>query len=143
MSQLTELLRKEFPAMDNELKEYVEGVLAGSLDDFETCEDIYEAVGDILQSISVEKTEDNIRELCTQFFNIIKVDSKAVEQKVLNAPVNIADMAKDMDAVDKDMHSIWLVNKDNSNVSLLFSIIVSFWFTSNFTVYRKLTLKSW
>ncbi|XP_065359078.1 ATP-binding cassette sub-family F member 3 [Calliphora vicina] len=115
MSQLTELLRKEFPAMDNELKEYVEGVLAGSLDDFETCDDIYEAVGDILQSISVEKTEDNIRELCTQFFNIIKVDSKAVEHKVLNAPVNIADMAKDMDAVDKDMQSIWLVNKDNSN----------------------------
>lgn len=101
--------------MDNELKEYVEGVLAGSLDDFETCDDIYEAVGDILQSISVEKTEENIRELCTQFFNIIKVDSKAVERKVLNAPVNIADMAKDMDAVDKDMQSIWLVNKDNSN----------------------------
>lgn len=27
MSQLTEILRKEFPAMDNELKEYVEGGL--------------------------------------------------------------------------------------------------------------------
>ncbi|XP_037814857.1 ATP-binding cassette sub-family F member 3 [Lucilia sericata] len=115
MSQLTELLRKEFPAMDNELKEYVEGVLAGSLDDFESCDDIYDAVGDILQSISMEKSEDNIRDLCTQFYNIIKVDSKSVEQKVLNAPVNIADMAKDMETVDKDMHSIWLVNKDNSN----------------------------
>lgn len=119
MSQLTELLVKEFPAMDNELKDYVEGVLAGSLDDFETCDDIYDAVGDILQSISQEKTEDEIRDLCTQFFNIIKVGSKSVEQKVLNAPVNIADMAKDMETIDKDMHSIWLVNKDNSNVSKL------------------------
>lgn len=117
MSQLTELLVKEFPAMDNELKDYVEGVLAGSLDDFETCDDIYDAVGDILQSISEEKTEDEIRDLCTQFFNIIKVGSKTVEQKVLNAPVNIADMAKDMETIDKDMHSIWLVNKDNTNVS--------------------------
>ncbi|KAM7355059.1 ATP-binding cassette sub-family F member 3 [Cochliomyia hominivorax] len=115
MSQLTELLRKEFPAMDNELKDYVEGVLAGSIDDFETCDDIYDAVGDILQSISAEKSEENIRDLCTQFFNIIKVGSKTVERKVLNAPVNIADMAKDMETIDKDMHSIWLVNKDNTN----------------------------
>lgn len=118
MSELTELLRKEFPAMDNELKEYIEGVLAGSLDDFETCEDIYDAVGDILQSISADKTEDDVRELCTQFFNIIKVGSSVtMGHKVLNAPVNIADMAKDMETIDKDMHSIWLVNKDNANVS--------------------------
>uniref|UniRef100_A0A1A9UFW3 ATP-binding cassette sub-family F member 3 n=1 Tax=Glossina austeni TaxID=7395 RepID=A0A1A9UFW3_GLOAU len=115
MSQLTEILRKEFPAMDNELKEYVEGVLAGSLDDFESCDDIYDAVGDILQSINSEKTEDNIRDLCSQFYNIMKVSTKNVEHKVLNAPVNIAEMAKSMESKDRDVQSIWVVNKDNVN----------------------------
>lgn len=142
MSQLTELLRKEFPALDNELKEYVEGVLAGSLDDFETCDDIYDAVGDILQSISIEKSDDNIRDLCSQFFNIIKVGSKAVEQKVLNAPVNIADMAKDMDTVDKDMQSIWLVNKDNSNVSFSLRLVILKYFNIYFYTSRKLIRKN-
>uniref|UniRef100_A0A1A9WSL8 ATP-binding cassette sub-family F member 3 n=1 Tax=Glossina brevipalpis TaxID=37001 RepID=A0A1A9WSL8_9MUSC len=115
MSQLTEILRKEFPAMDNELKEYVEGVLAGSLDDFESCDDIYDAVGDILQSINSEKTEDNIRDLCSQFYNIMKLSAKKGEHKVLNAPVNIAEIAKSMESKDKDVQSIWVVNKDNVN----------------------------
>lgn len=117
MSKFTPILQKEFPAMDNELKEYVEGVLT-SIDDFDTSDDIYDAVGDILQSINSEKTEDNVRELCMQFFNIMKVgNNNAVQQKVLNAPVNIAEMARNMETSDSDMHSIWLVNKDGGNVS--------------------------
>lgn len=115
MSAFTGILRREFPAMDDELKEYVEGVLCGSLDDFESCDDIYEAVGDILQSINAEKTEDNIRDLCHQFFNIIKLKSSHETRKVLNAPVNIAEMAATMEATDKDVQSIWVVNKDAGN----------------------------
>ncbi|XP_055856800.1 ATP-binding cassette sub-family F member 3 [Episyrphus balteatus] len=115
MSAFTGILRREFPAMDDELKDYVEGVLCGSLDDFESCDDIYEAVGDILQSINAEKTEDNIRELCHQFFNIIKLKSSNETRKVLNAPVNIAEMAATMEATDKDVQSIWVVNKDAGN----------------------------
>ncbi|XP_075160357.1 ATP-binding cassette sub-family F member 3 [Haematobia irritans] len=116
MSKFTSILQKEFPAMDNELKDYVEGVL-DSIDDFETSDDIYDAVGDILQSINSEKTEDNVRELCMQFFKIMKVGvtEDIKQQKVLNAPVNIAEMAKNMETTDKDMHSIWLVNKDAGN----------------------------
>lgn len=90
--------------------------MAGSLDDFESCDDIYDAVGDILQSINSEKTEDNIRDLCSQFYNIMKVSTKNVEHKVLNAPVNIAEMAKSMESKDRDVQSIWVVNKDNVNV---------------------------
>ncbi|XP_055908027.1 ATP-binding cassette sub-family F member 3 [Eupeodes corollae] len=115
MSAFTGILRREFPAMDDELKDYVEGVLCGSLDDFESCDDIYEAVGDILQSINAEKTEDNIRDLCHQFFNIIKLKSSHETKKVLNAPVNIAEMAATMEATDKDVQSIWVVNKDAGN----------------------------
>ncbi|CAD7005001.1 ATP-binding cassette sub-family F member 3 [Ceratitis capitata] len=115
MSQFTAILQREFPAIDNELKDYVEGVLSGSLEDFETCDDIYDAVGDILQSINLEKTEDDIRELCEEFLNIIKKNTKNEVRKVLNAPVNIAEMAKEMENVDKNMHSIWLTSKDGGS----------------------------
>lgn len=37
------------------------GVLCGGLEDFDSGDDIYDAVGDILQNINVEKSEDNIR----------------------------------------------------------------------------------
>ncbi|XP_073843233.1 ATP-binding cassette sub-family F member 3 [Musca autumnalis] len=115
MSKFTAILKKEFPALDNESKDYVEGVLE-SIEDFETADDIYDAVGDILQSVNSEKSEDDVRELCEQFFTIMNVgNNNSVQQKVLNAPVNIAEMAKTMESGDNDMHSIWLVNKDSGN----------------------------
>lgn len=117
MNRYTEILRKEFPAIDNEMQDYVGGVLEGSQDDFDTCDDIFDAVGDILQSINMEKSEDSIRDLCQQFLNIMKADAKYEEKKVLNAPMNIAEMAKSMASADKDVQSIWVVNKDNVNVS--------------------------
>jgi len=39
-----------------------------------------------------------------------------VERKVLNAPVNIEEMARNMERMDKYMQSIWVVNKDGANV---------------------------
>lgn len=96
----------------------------GSLDDFESSDDVYDAIGDILQSVSTEKTEDNIRHLCSQFFKIMKVKSKNVEQKVLNGPINIAEMARSMELKDKDIQSIWVVNKDSTNnVGFIFIIL--------------------
>ncbi|XP_054733647.1 ATP-binding cassette sub-family F member 3 [Anastrepha obliqua] len=115
MSQFTHILQREFPVIDNELKDYIEGVLCGSLEDFESCDDIYEAVGDILQSINTEKSEDDIRELCDEFYNIIKKNTKNEARKVLNAPVNIAAMAKEMENVDRHMQSIWLTSKDGGS----------------------------
>ncbi|KAH8261350.1 hypothetical protein KR044_007659 [Drosophila immigrans] len=115
MSQYASILQREFPAIDNELKDYVEGVLTGSVEDFETCDDIFDAVGDILQGIDGERSEENIRALCDEFFGIMKNNSKNVERKVLNAPVNIEEMARNMERMDKDMQSIWVVNKDGAN----------------------------
>ncbi|EDW18949.1 ATP-binding cassette sub-family F member 3 [Drosophila mojavensis] len=115
MSQYAIILQREFPAIDNEMKDYVEGVLTGSEEDFDTCDDIFDAVGDILQGIDGERSEENIRGLCDEFFNIMKNNAKNVERKVLNAPVNIEEMAKNMERMDKEMNSIWVVNKDGGN----------------------------
>jgi len=75
-------------------------------------------VGDILQSVDCDRPEESVRELCEQFLNIMKNNGVNVERKVLNAPVNIEEMAKNMERLDKDMQSIWVVNKDGANVSV-------------------------
>ncbi|XP_068150002.1 ATP-binding cassette sub-family F member 3 [Drosophila tropicalis] len=114
-SKYTHILQREFPAMDTELLDYIGGVLTGGDEEFETGDDIFDAVGDILQSVDGERSEDSIRGICEEFLQIMRNDSKNVERKVLNAPVNIEEMAKNMERMDKDMQSIWVVNKDGAN----------------------------
>lgn len=87
-------------------------------EDFESGDDIFEAVGDILQSVDCDRSEESVRTLCEQFLNIMKNNEVNVERKVLNAPVNIEEMAKNMERLDKDMQSIWVANKDGANVSV-------------------------
>lgn len=43
------------------MKYMVPGVLANGADEFEDGEEVYEAVGDLLQEISTEKTEVEIK----------------------------------------------------------------------------------
>lgn len=57
----TALLKQEFPSIDSEMKEYIEGVLSSGMDDFESSDDLYEAIGAILHEVSAEKSEDDIR----------------------------------------------------------------------------------
>ena len=37
------------------------GVLETSFDDFESGEDVYEAIGGVLQEVALDKTEDDIK----------------------------------------------------------------------------------
>lgn len=37
------------------------GVLENGIDDFQNTEDVYEAIGEVLQEISIDKTEDEIK----------------------------------------------------------------------------------
>lgn len=115
MSGYTDILRREFPQIDDDVVDYVEGVLCGDLDDFRSCDDVFDAVGDILHEISSEKSENFIRDICEQFFKIMKPPKEATKQKMLSAPVNIAQMAADMENNATDMKSIWVVNRDLSN----------------------------
>ena len=55
------LVRKEFPSIDDDLFGYIESVLETSGDDFEDGEDVFEAIGAILQEVDQNKTEDSIK----------------------------------------------------------------------------------
>lgn len=88
MATCTELLKKEFPKIDSDLQNYVEsksmscthffrisrsashliiacfnlfsGIL-DSVDDFDTSEEIYEAIGEILHEVGADKSEKDIK----------------------------------------------------------------------------------
>lgn len=55
------LLKQEFPSIDDEMKQYIEGVLDSGMDDFESSDDLYDAIGAILHEVSGEKSENDIR----------------------------------------------------------------------------------
>lgn len=91
-----------------------------SADDFDTSDDVFEAIGDILQSIALDKSEDDIRDLCSQLINLMKPEkiSSQTGFKVLDAPVQLADLAATNNS-DEPVKSIWVVTRDESLVSLM------------------------
>lgn len=61
MASCTNLLKQEFPSIDDEMKQYIEGVLTSGMDDFESSDDLYDAIGAILHEVAANKSEDDIR----------------------------------------------------------------------------------
>lgn len=60
-AKCTSLLKQEFPSIDDEMKQYIEGVLSSGMDDFESSDDLYDAIGAILHEIAGEKSENDIK----------------------------------------------------------------------------------
>ncbi|KAG4078968.1 hypothetical protein HA402_010920 [Bradysia odoriphaga] len=109
------LLKKEFPSMDSETKQYIEGILTGGADDFESGDDLYDAIGDLLHEIAAEKGEDDIRDLCEQFLCLVKpLDNVRKGAKVLDAPKSLGQMAANMEGLQEDISSIWVVSRDDN-----------------------------
>lgn len=110
-------LHKEFPTIDKDLKSYVESILETSGSDFDSSEEIFEAIGEVLQEVAVNKTEDDIRSLCEKFHTILRPDNNGVDRnrKVLDAPMMMMglDNTNDANSID-NMTSIWM--KQNTDV---------------------------
>uniref|UniRef100_A0A670Z2I5 ATP binding cassette subfamily F member 3 n=1 Tax=Pseudonaja textilis TaxID=8673 RepID=A0A670Z2I5_PSETE len=70
-----EILRREFPELDGEMFEYVTGVLHSGSTDFETVDDLFEAVGELLQDVSRDSKDDvDIRAVCQRMFNTLHLN---------------------------------------------------------------------
>uniref|UniRef100_S4RWC6 ABC transporter domain-containing protein n=1 Tax=Petromyzon marinus TaxID=7757 RepID=S4RWC6_PETMA len=97
MDACVELLREEFPLIDSELFEYVTGVLECSALDFESADDVVDAVGDVLQEGSeVVKDNEDIRDVCQRMFNALHVNGLSGSgrlQSRLDTPIQLAEMA--------------------------------------------------
>lgn len=133
---LKQELKKEFPSIDKDLQTYVEGksdcclrecqltnhfsgVLSSS-EDFDTSEEIYEAIGEILHEVAGNRSDEEIRSLCTKFHTILKPDNEKFNsrnRKILDAPVLLGQMNVNLDADIESMTSIWVQSRSESLVS--------------------------
>lgn len=92
------------------------------MEDFETSDEIYEAVGEILHEVAGDKTENDIRLLCTKFHSILKPENEKINsknRKILDAPVLLGQMAANLDTDIENMTSIWVQQRNDSLVSEL------------------------
>jgi len=109
-----------FPTIDQEISDYVNSVLEDGVDEFETPEDLYEAIGVMLQQSDESKSEEDMKEICERLHSLLHDSSKGATtnglNKILDAPVQLSSVAsEDIDNSESD-HSIWMVKRDNSSV---------------------------
>jgi len=121
MAQCCHLIKAAFPKINDDIYQYVESVLETSGDDFESTDDLYEAIGEVLHEMEEEKSEKDIRDVCEQILRVLKPDLDANKpaqlQKLLTAPVNLGAMARDAEEHD-DKNSIWLKEADLSTLNV-------------------------
>ncbi|XP_063263986.1 ATP-binding cassette sub-family F member 3 isoform X2 [Prinia subflava] len=94
MASCADILRSEFPDLDGELFAYVTGILHGSGADFESVEELEEAVGELLREVSQDTKDDGaIREICQRLFNTLQLDegqAQRCSQVLLDAPIQLS-----------------------------------------------------
>ncbi|CAB3378009.1 Hypothetical predicted protein [Cloeon dipterum] len=114
MTTFGELIKNEFPRLNDELFHYVNGVISGGADEFEDSEEIYEAIGHVLEEVADEKTEDDIRDVCERLMLILRPNDVGAKSqiRILNAPVNIASLASTSETVG-EIRSIWVNQRDD------------------------------
>ncbi|CAI9729080.1 ATP-binding cassette sub-family F member 3-like [Octopus vulgaris] len=110
-----ELLGSLFPDIDPQISNYVTGIIEDSADDFDTADDIYEAIGALLLDSATGKTEDDVFDICEKFHGIVKSSqsSDTMEHKVLNSPIQIGSLSLNTRAQTVEPQSIWLTKKEN------------------------------
>lgn len=116
MATCGEYIKSEFPAIDEDLYQYVEGILASGADDFEDSNELYDAIGEVLHEVADNKSEDDIRNICDRLLGIMKPDKALGKKsaKVLSAPVHLASMAANLETNVEEIKSIWVMSRDES-----------------------------
>ncbi|OXB62116.1 hypothetical protein ASZ78_010521 [Callipepla squamata] len=102
MASCADILRSEFPELDGEVFAYVTGILHSSGADFESVDELVEAVGELLQEVSPDgKDERAIREVCQRLFNCLQLDEARAQrcsQVLLDAPIQLSQITDGYDA---------------------------------------------
>jgi ATP-binding cassette subfamily F protein 3 len=122
-AQVESFLQKNVPNIDADLLSYVVDVTSTSADDFESVDDLYDAVGGVLHEATENEDEDEIKKICHGVLNLFrKPDTNGTEErngtdvKILNAPINIGTRAEEADQKSIDQNAIFL--KQNEETQL-------------------------
>ncbi|KAG8195230.1 hypothetical protein JTE90_027971 [Oedothorax gibbosus] len=115
------ILVSAFPSIDDELFNYIEGVLDEHKNEFECTDHVYEVVGDMLHEVSGGSMgEREVKDICSQLLKALKLDSgtdnKHKENKILNAPVCLGSLAGNFEDEAEEVTSIWLKSMDKASV---------------------------
>lgn len=88
-------------------------------DDFETSDEIFEAVGDILREVAEDKSDDDIRSLCDKFHSILmeSQQNSNKNRKILDAPIQLSEISSNIDNDIENMTSIWIQGRNDTLVS--------------------------
>ncbi|XP_059358539.1 ATP-binding cassette sub-family F member 3 [Carassius carassius] len=118
MAAYVQILKNEFPQIDSELFDYITGVLDSGGSDFEDGEEVFDAIGDVLQDVG-DKNEDDIRKICFQMFNTLQLTrcDSGQQQVLLEAPVQLSQVSADAGSTANDVHGIWML-KRNPNTTV-------------------------
>ncbi|KAM9318944.1 LOW QUALITY PROTEIN: ATP-binding cassette sub-family F member 3 [Pholidichthys leucotaenia] len=114
MATYVDILNSEFPEIDSELFNYITGVLDSGASDFEDGEEVFDAIGEVLQEVSADgKNEDDIRDICLQMFNTLKLNNHhgAKKQVLLDAPVQLSQISANTVSAATDVQGIWMMRR--------------------------------
>jgi len=118
--KVEKFLQKNVPNIDGDLLSYVVDVTTTSADDFESADDLYDAVGGVLHEATESEDEEKIKEICIGVMNLLHKDKHPINDKsdvkILNAPINIANKAKVEDEKTLDKNSIWLKQQEETTL---------------------------
>ncbi|XP_070761674.1 ATP-binding cassette sub-family F member 3 [Enoplosus armatus] len=117
MATYVDILKSEFPEIDSEVFDYITGVLDSGGADFEDGEEVYEAIGGVLQEVSADsKNEDDVRDICLQMFNTLKLNNHRGSQRqvLLDAPVQLSQISADNVTAADDVQGIWMMKRSQN-----------------------------
>ncbi|XP_060605726.1 ATP-binding cassette sub-family F member 3-like [Ruditapes philippinarum] len=107
-----------FPSIDPEIVSYVTGMLEDS-DVVASSDDMFEAIGPFFEQVDVNKTEDDIREICNRLYALIGKQDTVGEvsngpHKILDAPVHLGALIEDKKDKTESTGSIWMSKRDST-----------------------------
>ncbi|XP_028925835.1 ATP-binding cassette sub-family F member 3 isoform X2 [Ornithorhynchus anatinus] len=116
MATCAEILRSEFPDIDGQVFDYVTGVLHSGSADFESVDDLVDAVGELLREVSGDSKDDaGIRAVCQRMYNTLRLaepQTQGYSQVLLDAPIQLS---KITDAYDCGSEPPGLPKRDQSS----------------------------
>ncbi|NWZ66228.1 ABCF3 protein, partial [Acrocephalus arundinaceus] len=120
MASCADILRSEFPDLDGELFAYVTGILHGSGADFESVDELEEAVGELLREVSQDTKDDGaIREICQRLFNTLQLDegqAQRCSQVLLDAPIQLSQITDGYGDASADLLPGLLLKRGQTSV---------------------------
>lgn len=69
---VTDIINSNFPSIESTIFDYVSSVLKNGKEDFDSLDEVYESVGEILLDISDgQKSEEDIKLICEELYEAL------------------------------------------------------------------------